>query len=168
MKTKKFLPAILLTLLSGCAAGPPLQTVSSVDLKRYAGRWYEIARYPNWFQRSCEGETTAEYTPLPDGKIRVVNTCSDADGKVRSIRGTAVPVPGSGNSRLKVRFWGPFAGDYWVLALDPDYQWAIVGHPSRKYLWILSREPTMDDARYSRLLNLVREKGYDPTRLIRN
>lgn len=162
MKTKASLAAILLIgFLSGCATNPPLHPVKSVDLKRYSGKWYEIARYPNWFQKDCVGDVTATYTPLPDGAVKVVNTCRKADGTVKSITGRAVPVAGTENARLKVSFFGPFQGDYWIIELDgKNYQWAVVGHPSRKYLWILSRQPQMDDRLYRKLVDLAVQQGY--------
>jgi apolipoprotein D and lipocalin family protein len=161
------LSAIFLALLVvGCATRQPLPTVKSVDLKRYSGKWYEVARYPNWFQRNCASAATATYTPLPDGKIQVVNTCLDAKGKPMGVKGTATVVPNSGNAKLKVKFFGPFAGDYWIIGLDEkDYSWALVGHPSRRYLWILSREPKMDAKLYERILALADERGYDVSRI---
>lgn len=154
---------------SGCASRPPLATVPSVDLKRYSGRWYEIAKYPNFFQRGCRGQATADYAPNPDGSIRVTNRCPGKGGKPVEVVGRATVVPGSGNARLSVRFGGPFAGAYWIIGLDEkDYAWAVVGHPSRQFLWILSRTPEMDAETYARVLRLVSERGYDPARLVRS
>jgi len=144
----------------------PLTTVPSVDLTRYLGQWYEIASYPAWFQKGCTG-STAEYSLLPDGRIRVVNRCfkNSLDGPQKESSGKAEVVDKTTNARLKVCFFWPFKGDYWIIDLDPDYQWAVVGVPSRKYLWILSRTPTVDGAVYDGILRRVIEKGYDPTRL---
>ena len=153
--------------LCACAGRPPLSTVPSVDLQRYSGRWHEIARYPNWFQRECAGSAIAEYTPQPDdGSIRVVNTCPRKDGSLRTIVGTGTVVPGSGNARLKVRFFGPFAGDYWIIGLDEkNYSWALVGHPSRRFLWILAREPTMKESLYKEIVAIAVRKGYMASRI---
>lgn len=170
MKAILFLAAILLAAgLGACASRPPLATVPSVDLKRYAGTWHEIARYPNWFQRRCVGPATAEYTPLPDGRIQVVNRCRRADGTMDSVKGTATVVPGSNNTKLKVGFGGPFKGDYWIIGLDEkNYSWALVGHPSRGYLWILARDPNLPERTYQRIVQLAVSKGYDASRIQRS
>ncbi len=168
---KAILPsaAMLISLLfSGCASRPPLQTVPSVDLTRYAGKWYEIAKYPNWFQRNCAGGTTAEYTPNPDGSIRVVNRSRDKRGKPIAVDGRATVVPDSGNAKLKVSFGGPFSGAYWVIGLDEkNYTWALVGHPSRQFLWVLARQPELPAATYAGILDLAAHRGYDPKRIVR-
>ena len=144
----------------------PVESVPSIDLKRYAGKWFEIARYPNRFQRSCTANTTATYSLRPDNKITVLNECDDANGRRKSIKGTARLASQKGpNSRLKVTFFWPFSGDYWIIGLDADYQWAIVGTPKRDYLWILSRQPHVSDELYQNLLARIREQGFDPSRL---
>jgi apolipoprotein D and lipocalin family protein len=143
----------------------PLTAVDNVDLRRYAGKWYEIARYPNRFQRNCQSDTTAIYTLRDDGKVRVVNACREKNGKVTTARGTAKVVDKKTNAKLKVTFFWPFYGDYWVIGLSPDYQYAIVGEPSRKYLWILSRTPSMEEATYQKVLRLVETLGYQPGKL---
>lgn len=145
-----------------------LATVPYVDLNRYLGTWYEIASYPAWFQRGCTG-TTAEYAQLPDGRIRVINRCfkNSLDGPLKESTGKAEVVDKHANARLKVWFFWPFKGDYWIIDLDPDYRWAVVGVPSRKYLWILSRTPTLDDAIYQGIIGRLRGQGYDPARLQR-
>lgn len=153
----------------------PLGVVPSVDLSRYAGRWYEIARLPNRFEEKCAGDVTAEYTPLGDGRIKVVNRCRKKDGRMTEAEGVARPADKSGaNSRLKVRFapaflsFLPFVwGDYQIIALAPDYSHALVGDPSRKYLWLLSRTPRMDEGTYTRLTEKARAEGFDVSRLIR-
>jgi len=155
--------ALLAGLLPACSTLPPPATVASVDLARYAGEWYEIEAFPTWFQRGCTG-ARATYTPQDDGTIRVVNSCQRGDRSV-SITGTARPVAGSNNSKLKVRFFWPLTGDYWILDLDPSYRWAAVGHPNRNYLWILAREPQLDPAVLTRLRNRLAAQGYDINRL---
>lgn len=150
-------------LLASCSTVPPPRTAATVDLSRYAGDWYEIEAFPNWFQRGCTG-TKASYTPLPGGKIRVVNTCRRG-GKDVSIEGSARVVAGSNNSKLKVRFFWPFEGDYWILDVDPSYRWAAVGHPGRKYLWILSRTKQLDPDLLARIRSRLAAQGYDITRL---
>lgn len=146
----------------------PLETVDSVDLDRYLGLWYEIASYPAFFQKGCTA-TTAEYSLRDDGLIRVVNRCrkGSPDGKEKSVTGKAKIVDPDTNARLEVSFFWPFWGDYWIIGLDPDYRWAVVGEPKRKYLWILSRTPEMDDETFDDIASRLPSKGYDPQRLER-
>jgi apolipoprotein D and lipocalin family protein len=169
--------SIIAVIASVCAASlrapamespkqAPLASVSSVDLKRYVGKWYEIARYPNRFQRACASDTTAEYDLKPNGKVGVVNTCRKSDGSAKKASGTAKVVDPS-NARLKVSFFWPFYGDYWIIGLDPEYRWAVMGEPDRKYLWILSRTPHMPETDYQRTIEQARAAGYDPQRLIK-
>ncbi len=143
-----------------------LETVPSVDLKRYTGTWYEIARYPNRFQRKCSSDTTAVYTLRDDSKIKVVNSCKQSDGKADTANGSAKILDQKTNAKLKVTFFWPFSGDYWIIGLGKNYEYAIVGEPSRKYLWILSRTPQMSRELYEEALQIVRDKGYDPTKLM--
>jgi apolipoprotein D and lipocalin family protein len=152
-------------------AGPassdsPLTVVDKVNLDRYLGKWYEIASYPAWFQKGCTG-STAEYSLLPDGKIQVINRCykDSLDGPLKESKGKAEVVDTATNAKLKVWFFWPFKGNYWIIDLHPDYQWAVVGEPSRKYLWILSRTTTMDDTVYQGILERLPLKGYDPEKL---
>jgi apolipoprotein D and lipocalin family protein len=154
-------------LLAGCATRQPLPVAGPVDLGRYAGVWYEIAKYPNWFQRACASDTTATYSVREDGRIGVVNRCVRANGSVIEVRGTASVVPDSGNAKLRVRFaWSPVAGDYWILGLDErNYAWALVGHPSRNYLWILSRTPRMSSDTYREIVALAERLGFDSARI---
>jgi apolipoprotein D and lipocalin family protein len=160
----------LALMLSACAAVPsnmpPLEVVDNVELDRYLGTWYEIASYPAWFAKDCTG-TTAEYSLLPDGKIRVVNRCrkGSLDGRPDEAKGKAEIVDTVTNAKLKVWFFWPFKGNYWIIDLDPDYQWAVVGEPKREYLWILSRTPHMDDDLYGEILDRLVVQGYDPVRL---
>jgi apolipoprotein D and lipocalin family protein len=146
----------------------PMQAVPSVDLTRYAGKWYEIARLPNRFQRDCASDTSATYTLRPDGKITVLNQCRQTDGRMKSARGTARLVGGKEpNSKLRVTFFWPFYGNYWIIDLEPDYRWAVVGEPDRKYFWILSREPQLDEALYNQIVQRARDQGYDLSPLLR-
>lgn len=143
---------------------PSLETVDKVDLDKYMGKWYEIAHLPQRFQRGCNC-TTAEYE-LKKDYVQVTNTCVKNNGKISRITGKAFPVPNSNNAKLKVQFFWPFKGDYWVLNLAQDYSYAVVGNDSRKDLWILSRKPEMDPALYNKLVNQVKEKGFDVSNLI--
>ena len=145
----------------GNAAVPP--PARGVDLNRYAGLWYEIARYENGFERGCEG-VTAEYTLREDGLVGVRNTCRQGgvDGEPRVAEGRARVVEGSDGARLKVSFFGPFfLGDYWVLDRADDYSWSIVGEPSGRYLWLLSRSPTPAQATRETMMSRTRALGYD-------
>jgi apolipoprotein D and lipocalin family protein len=145
-----------------------VEVVPAVDLARYMGRWYEIAHLPVWFQRNCASNTTATYTLRPDGKVTVLNECRAKDGRVKSARGVARVARTEGpNTRLKVRFIGPFEGDYWIIDLDPEYQWAVVGEPGCRYLWILSREPRLDSAIFEQVVDRARRQGFSTSRLIR-
>ncbi|HVE86554.1 MAG TPA: lipocalin family protein [Myxococcales bacterium] len=162
-------------LAAGCATSttarldlPPLQTVPRVDLSRYTGTWYEIASFPQGFQRGCTA-TTATYSLRDDGDIAVLNRCRQGrvDGREQSATGRVRVVDPSTNAKLEVSFFGPFWGDYWVIDLGPSYEYAVVGHPSRDYLWILSRQPTMDPERYEEILRRLEAKGYQTARLVR-
>jgi len=158
----------LVAFIAGCAAFlPPLDVVESVDLAQYAGKWYEIARYPTFFQADC-ASSTAEYTARDDGTIGVFNTCLAADGSIVStIEGVAEVVDASTNAKLLVRFPNvPIPGPYWIIDLDPAYQYAVVGDPYRSTLFILSRTPTLDEAMLDGILERLPSQGYDPQRLI--
>ncbi len=170
---RRFAPWLLTVALCAdshfaSAGQAPLEVAPSVDFNRYAGTWYEIARLPNRFQRHCSSNVTATYTLRPDGKIQVLNQCSTADGKNKTARGVARPAGGKQpTTKLKVGFFWPFSGDYWILELDPDYRWAVVGEPRRRYLWILSCEPHMAEETYQDLLKRAAQKGFDVSRLLR-
>lgn len=150
----------------------PNVPVDAVDLERYAGTWYEQAHLPMFFQRKCVADTTARYTPNADGTMAVVNRCRTREGGFNEAQGVARKVGGR-TSTLEVRFaprwlsWLPAVwGDYWVIALDDDYRWAMVGSPSRKYLWILSRSPHLDDAVRTQLIQQARAMGYPVDALV--
>jgi apolipoprotein D and lipocalin family protein len=162
-------------ILTGCSTTtsqrrdlPPLETVAEVDLNRYVGTWFEIANFPNRFQRGCTA-TTATYTLRSDGDIDVLNRCRQGtvDGELKSAQGRARVVDPATNAKLKVSFFRPFWGDYWIIDLDEDYQYAVVGHPDRDYLWILSRSPTMEDATYRSIVTGLKGGGYETSRLVR-
>jgi apolipoprotein D and lipocalin family protein len=176
MKVLKIAAKVVLAavLLAGCATegtGPaPMTTVARVDLARYAGTWYEVALIPNRFQSRCVADTRATYAPRDDGRIAVTNRCTGADGTSISVEGDAIVRDTTSNAKLAVSFlpgwlrWtGIGRGNYWVLHLEPDYSVAIVGEPSRRFLWILSRSPELPQQRFDVLLDRVRAAGYDPT-----
>ncbi len=162
--------SIALVALVACQTpSAPLAVVGEVDLDRYLGRWFEIASFPQRFQRGCVA-TTATYSRLGEGRIRVENECRDEtfDGELRRVEGVAwLADPQESPAKLKVQFFWPFSGDYWILELDPEYRYAVVGHPSRDYLWILSRTRTLDPAIYEMLLSRIEADGYDLDRLNR-
>lgn len=143
----------------------PLAVVPHVDLKRYLGKWYEIAHLPARFQKGCT-DTTATYTLAADGSISVLNECRRR-GKVKQAKGKAKVVDETSGAKLKVSFFWPFYADYWIIDLGPDYEYAVVGTPNRKYLWILSRTPQMDDMLLAQLIESVKSKGFDVTKLIK-
>lgn len=156
-----------LLALAGCASGPgtpaaPLPTVASVDLARYAGAWYEVASLPNRFQKQCVADTQARYRQT-GADIEVVNRCRTADGKVDDITGVAKVVPDSGNAKLRVSFFRPFYGDYWILALGggADYGWVLVGEPKRQFGWVLSRTPQLPPSELDAALARAEALGYD-------
>jgi len=170
MKTSAFLfLAIGLTGLCAQDAGiQPVRTVDKVDLGRYMGKWFEIAAFPQKFQKGCHC-TTAEYEMTDKGYVRVINTCRKGGpgGKVSRANGKAFIVKESGNAKLKVQFFWPFRGNYWIIDLNEDYTYAVVGDPSRKYLWILSRTPTMDPALYDEIVRKTAEQGFDMAKLVK-
>ncbi|WP_109439939.1 lipocalin family protein [Acinetobacter haemolyticus] len=149
------------------------QAVERIDIQQYAGKWYEIAHFPMFFQRNCMGDTTAEYKLNPDNTVNVVNRCRNKQNQIDQAEGVAY-AQNEGKSKLKVSFlpkglrWVPFTkGDYWVLRVDPNYQVALVGGPSQKYLWILSRTPTLDEQIYNDYVQTARQYGYDVSQLVK-
>lgn len=150
----------------------PLQTVPSVDVPRYMGTWHEIAKYPNWFQKKCASSTQATYTLQADGRVQVLNRCKTDKGEWSEALGAARQIGGPNSPRLKVRFapeWLTFIpmvwGDYWIIDLDPNYQWVVVSEPKREYLWILSRTPQLPAAIYQELLSKLHDRGFDLKRI---
>ncbi len=166
--------AIIVTILfivvrNGQAASglPPLATVPHVDLTRYMGVWHEIARIDHSFQKGCI-KSSATYTMLPDGEVEVINRCvNEKDGRLREAKGRAWSVDPDGNARLKVSFFWPFRGDYWIIDLGKEYEYAVVGSPNRKYLWILARQPAMDDSVYKGILERLTSQGFSVEQLVR-
>lgn len=160
------LSLLLLTLLAGLGAAhaapepAALPTVAALDLQRYAGAWYEIALLPNRFQKQCVADTQARYR-LEGERVEVINRCRTAKGEVDRTAGHAKVVDGSANAKLKVTFFWPFYGNYWVLDLDPEYQHVLIGEPSRKYAWVLSRTPQMDEAVLQKILDRAAELGFE-------
>ncbi|HTX17948.1 MAG TPA: lipocalin family protein [Bacteroidota bacterium] len=141
--------------------------VSAVDLKRYIGVWYEIAKIPNSFQKKCARNTTATYSLRDDGRIDVVNRCVESDGTVDEAKGIARVADTLTNAKLEVSFvrllgFQLFWGDYWIIGLDPDYRYAVVGSPTRKYGWILSRTPSLTSEDSASVAAVLKEQGYDP------
>ena len=142
-----------------------LEVVPHVELQRYLGKWYEIAHLPARFEEGCS-EITATYSLAEDGSISVLNECKK-NGKLKLAKGKAKVVDKSSGAKLKVTFFWPFYGDYWIIDLGKDYDYAVVGTPNRRYLWILSRTPQMDTKLFSQLIELVKSKGFDVENLIR-
>ena len=171
--------ALALTLLAPLAApaqtaspSAPLQTIERLDVGRYLGTWYEIAKYPNRFQRQCVADTQALYRQREDGQLDVVNRCLQSNGEMTEAVGRARQVGAADSPKLEVRFapawlsWLPMVwGNYWVIDLDPAYQLVAVSEPSREYLWVLSRTPAVDVAAYQALLGRLQQKGFDLSKL---
>jgi apolipoprotein D and lipocalin family protein len=166
----------VLWLAAGAAgSAPPLRVVESIDLKRYAGRWYETARLPNKRQRQCAADVIVTYAVREDSGVDVVNRCQTSNGAVNEAHGIARKAgDGRAAARLEVRFAPAFFSflptvwsDQWIIGLGPEYTWAVVGGPSRESLWILSRTPRMSAASYALALEVAKGNGFDTTRLIR-
>ncbi len=177
MKALSIAALLCLLTLGGCAQNKPAapvppQPVASLDVPRYMGLWYEIARFPNDFQEDCVGFTTAQYSLNPDGTVNVTNRCRVEGGQTEVTSGLARQVGGEDSPRFKVRFapsWLSFLpmvwGDYWVIELDDGYKLAAVSEPERENLWILSRTPEVPAAEYQALLAQLRKQGFDLSRL---
>lgn len=163
----KFILIVIIALSSLVLASNEVTTVENVDLLKYQGTWYEIAKIPNRFQKICDKNVTATYKLRKDGNISVINRCVEKDGKIKEIEGMAKIADSDSNAKLQVSFvrffwknW--FYGNYWVIGLADDYSWAIVGGPSRKYGWILARENKLDQSVIKQIFTILEEKGYDP------
>jgi len=162
----------VLALFVGRAAAAPPPTVDQVDVERYLGRWYEIALLPNMFQGGCARNTNATYGLRDDGLISVTNRCTTKGGDTVSITGVAKPQDPARNAKLKVSFFSLFGiqfflGDYWVMEVGEDYDYALVGHPTRKWGWILAREPHPPEERIQAWLEKMADFGYDPDKFVR-
>ena len=149
-----------------------VNTIASLDVPRYLGTWYEIAKFPNWFQKKCASNTKAVYTAKPDGNLRVLNSCNTASGETSEAEGLARQIGPKDSPKLEVRFapeWLSFLpmvwGDYWVIDLDPQYQVAAVSDPRREYLWVLSRTPQLDPKVYADLLQRLKQQQFDIQKL---
>jgi apolipoprotein D and lipocalin family protein len=150
----------------------PLATIPTLDVQRYMGTWYEIAKYPNWFQKKCVADTRAQYKLQPGGSVQVTNQCRKGTGEMEEAIGEARQIGVATSAKLQVRFapaWLsllPFVwGDYWVIDLDDAYQLVAVSEPKREYLWILSRTPTVNAPTYDALLARLKAQGFDLGRL---
>lgn len=164
--------SVLLTLtLAGMALHPAaadvpaVQSVAKVEVGRYLGTWYEIATFPRFFQQQCVSDTVAEYSANSDGTIAVKNTCKTRDGSLNESYGTATLLPDSSNAKMEVSFLRPFSGNYWVIGLDPDYRWSVIGSPNRKSLWILSRTPQLPKPQLDQALAAATAQGYPMEKL---
>lgn len=162
---KIVLACIVLSCFIFAQQNPPT-TVKYVDLKKYVGLWYEIAKIPNSFQDQCVKNTTAKYTLNSNGEISVTNSCIDEDGKEDAADGVVRVVDKKSNAKLEVSFvsffgWRPFWGDYWIIGLDQDYKWAVIGTPNRKYGWVLSRSPKLDKPTMETIFGILKDQGYD-------
>ena len=155
---------ILLSIIGCSKPYPPLDTVKKVDLQKYLGTWYEIARYEHYFEKGCR-DVSATYSLKEDGDIKVINRCTKEEAGKKEVVGVAYATDES-NSKLKVSFFRPFYGDYWIIMLDDDYRYAVVGDPSREYLWILSRTPKLEENIKNNILNRLPKMGYSPEPLI--
>ncbi|MDP5239741.1 lipocalin family protein [Uliginosibacterium sp. 31-16] len=181
MKIRLILSALIFGTLNLCsfstfASAPtteePLIPIATLDVPRYLGTWYEIAKFPNWFQRKCASDTRADYSLKPDGTLQVLNRCRQIDGEITEALGAARQIGDASSPKLKVRFapaWLSFIpavwGNYWVIDLDADYQLAAVSEPGREYLWILSRSPQPAPQAYAALLERLKNKGFDIRKL---
>jgi len=170
MQSKKTLKIIMLVMgilsFFSCTTNKPLETVENVDIEKYMGKWYEIATIPQRFQKGCKC-VTAEYTLTDNGYVKVLNSCrkDSTNGPFRSIEGKAFISKKGNGAKLKVQFFWPLKAKYWIIGLADDYSWAVVGHPNRKYLWILSREPFMEEALYNSIIQKLKEQDYNTSLL---
>lgn len=159
---------VMIATLFGCGSkNTNLKTVDYVDAERYMGKWYDIASFPQRFQKNCTC-TTAEYVQIDAETIKVYNRCIDAEtGKVKDVAGKAFIADKTTNAKLKVQFFWPFKGDYWIIELAEDYSYAVVSEPGKDYLWILSRTPQMPEDQFQGIIKRLKEKGFDTNRIVR-
>ncbi|MDX6769251.1 MAG: lipocalin family protein [Elusimicrobiota bacterium] len=157
-----------LLVLAACAAlasAADLPVAPAVDLPRYMGTWHEIAHLPNYPQRGCT-DTAVHYRLNEEGAFDLTNTCRKK-GRLKSYAGKAARVEPGSDAKFRVKFFAFFRGDYWILDLDPDYRWAVVGSPDREGLWIISRETTLDAGVYAAAVEKARRLGFPVERLVR-
>ena len=166
--------AVLLSAVLTAQERQPVRTVPAVDLSKYAGTWYEVAKFPNRFQRKCIGDVAAHYAIRDDGRIDVTNRCRTEDSETDEARGVARVVDSDTFARLEVRFAPKLLsflpsvwGDYWIIGLDPSYRWSTVGSPDRKYLWILARQADLSPELYARAVAAAGDNGFDIARLVK-
>ncbi|MBV8390919.1 MAG: lipocalin family protein [Mucilaginibacter sp.] len=157
------LAGIGIAALALATRNKPLKTVGYVELEKYLGKWYEIAKFPQSFEKGCTN-VTSEYSLRDDGKINLVNSCLK-NGQLKTTTGIA-SVDDKESAKLEVQFQWPFSGKYWIIALALDYSYAVVGHPNRKYLWILNRKPVMDSMTYNHLVLVAASRGFDIRKLV--
>lgn len=162
-----FMAVIFTSIISAQSKTETPKTVDKVDLQKYTGLWYEITKIPNRFQKNCIKGTTAEYAINDDGTINVLNSCIEENGERNNAEGLAKVVDKKTNAKLEVSFFSilgirPFWGDYWIIGLGANYEYAVIGHPERKYGWILSRTPKLDEAKLDEAFNILKNNGYDP------
>jgi len=157
---------LMTIILPSTFTAKEVKTVPYVDLNQYLGKWYEIARLPLFFERNCIGDATAEYSLKSEQQINISNRCRTTNGWIES-KGYANIEELSGNAKLRVTFFWPFFGNYWIIGLDPNYQWAVVGEPSKKYLWILSRDKVLSKSELDKAIEVALAQGYDLKKLIR-
>jgi len=163
---KKYIFLLVSIVFLGCSSKyPDLKTVSQVDIQKYKGTWYEIARFEHFFERGCKN-VTATYEIKKDGDLKVINRCTNIeDNEQKEAQGIAYAVDDT-NSKLKVSFFRPFYGDYYIIDLADDYSYALVGSPNRELLWILSRTKKMDDSVKEKILNKLPNLGFDKSKFI--
>lgn len=159
---------LIFSMFFSCKNYADLKTVDKVDLKSYSGLWYEIAAFPQKFQKGCTC-TTAEYIPTDKDYLIVINRCKkdSVNGEEVFVKGKAFIEENTGNAKLKVQFFWPFKGKYWIIELADDYSWAMVGHPNREYLWILARKPQIDSQLFDSLKLKASAKGFDTAKLVK-
>lgn len=160
---------VLITCRYAAAASsqPQVTTAAKVDLQKYMGKWHEISRLEHHFQKYCIG-SHAEYALRDDGEVEVINRCTDErDGRRKEAKGRAWSVDPASNARLKVSFFWPFRSNYWIIELGEKYDYSVVGSPDRKYLWIIAREPVMDETLYGSIIERLRQQGFPVDNLVR-
>ena len=163
---KQFLMLLVMLSFLSCKPSKDLSTVPVVDITKYAGHWYEIARFPNSFEKDFEC-VTATYTVLDNGTIEVINKGFSSSKKRKEVKGKAWVPDSKYPGRLKVQFFWPFSGDYYIVALDPNYNYALIGNPSRNYLWILSKQKELEMSIYNSLVDTARNNGFEVEKLVK-